>query len=449
MLKGIKIKGLFNRFNYDIKLKPGGITIITGPNGYGKSTILRIINSISNDSLSKTIEFPFKSIELIFTDSEPFYMEKLKESIKINDIKLPTQSINTRYYDELNNIANRAWENSDLYDYDINRRIYIDNINNRNIIHRNLYPDIMKKYEIKEPFLLNILTDTLSMSKEVKERKTQISQIKSCQNALDNARQNLGEIKYIREQRLLEERVIEKNRNIDSKVKIVQVIKEIPDKLLNQIKNVMNEHSNLSSKLDSSYPERLFNSESDLDKKEFEESLKDIDEYQNRLTKYELSEQQNAFNPRFDKVYSKALKVYFSDSKEKFHVFQSLLEKLDTFESIVNDKFNSKRIVISKNFGLKVMDDNNNQLELQQLSSGEQEILVLFYQLIFETKEKLLLIDEPEISLHIAWQKELLEDFKKIVQVKNGDVNIIVSTHSPQIISNNWSIQIDLGELNV
>src|SRR5690606_12264460 len=108
-----------------------------------------------------------------------------------------------------------------------------------------------------------------------------------------------------------------------------------------------------------------------------------------------------------------------------------------------------KRILISKNFGLKVLDDNDNHLELIQLSSGEQEILVLFYQLIFETTEKLLLIDEPEISLNIAWQKELLEDFKKIVQVKNGDVNIVISTHSPQIISNNWGIQIDLGELSV
>ena len=449
MLKGIKIKGLFNRFNYDIKLKPGGITIITGPNGYGKSTILRIINSISNEALEKIIELPFKQIEVSFTDSEPFLIEKLKESIKINGIKIPIQMINNRYIDEINYVSTRILDNENLYDNEFNRRIYLDNYRNKDNILRNLYMNIKRNIDVKEPFLLNVLANLMTTNKDNKEKNSQVDQIIKCQNILDKVRESIGEIKFIREQRLLEERVVDKNRSSDSRVKIVQVIKEIPDKLLNHIKNVMNEHSNLSSKLDSSYPERLFNSESDLDKTEFEESLKEIVEYQSRLTKYELSEQQNSFNPRFDKTYSKALKVYFSDSKEKFHVFKSLLEKLDAFESIVNDKFNSKKIVISKNFGLKVLDDSNNLLELQQLSSGEQEILVLFFQLIFETNERLLLIDEPEISLHIAWQKELLEDFKKIVRVKNGDVNIIISTHSPQIINNNWNIQIDLGELSV
>ena len=449
MLKGLKIKGLFNRFNYDIKLKSGGITIITGPNGYGKSTILRIINSVSNEPLEKIIEFPFKQIEINFTDAESFLIEKTKESIKINDIKIPIESINNRYLDEINYLTNRVLDIEDMYESDLNRRVYMDKYRNKDSMLRSLYMNIKRNIDVKEPLLLNVLANLINTVKDNKEKNTQIGQIIKCQNALDNARSSIGEIKYIREQRLLEERVVDKNRSMDSRVKIVQVIREIPEKLLNNIKNVMNEHSNLSSKLDSSYPERLFNSESDLDKIEFEESLKEIVEYQNRLTKYELSEQQNSFNPRFDKTYSKALKVYFSDSKDKFHVFKSLLEKLDAFESIVNDKFNSKRIVISKNFGLKVLDDNNNQLELQQLSSGEQEILVLFYQLIFETKERLLLIDEPEISLHIAWQKELLEDFKKIVKVKNGEVNIIISTHSPQIINNNWNIQIDLGELSV
>ena len=56
-----------------------------------------------------------------------------------------------------------------------------------------------------------------------------------------------------------------------------------------------------------------------------------------------------------------------------------------------------------------------------------------------------LLIDEPEISLHVAWQKEILDDLKKIVEL-NKNIQVIVSTHSPQIISGNLDIQIDLGE---
>ena len=43
MIQSIQIDNLFGRFNYNISAKLEGITIITGPNGFGKSTILRIV----------------------------------------------------------------------------------------------------------------------------------------------------------------------------------------------------------------------------------------------------------------------------------------------------------------------------------------------------------------------------------------------------------------------
>ena len=51
MLKKIKLKKLFGRFDYNIKLNDNGITIITGPNGYGKSTILTILDEFCNKGL--------------------------------------------------------------------------------------------------------------------------------------------------------------------------------------------------------------------------------------------------------------------------------------------------------------------------------------------------------------------------------------------------------------
>ena len=47
MLQRIEIKKLFDQFDYNIELNPEGITILTGPNGYGKTTILRIIHAFS------------------------------------------------------------------------------------------------------------------------------------------------------------------------------------------------------------------------------------------------------------------------------------------------------------------------------------------------------------------------------------------------------------------
>ena len=102
-------------------------------------------------------------------------------------------------------------------------------------------------------------------------------------------------------------------------------------------------------------------------------------------------------------------------------------------------------MILSREDGISVVTDEKQNLELTSLSSGEQEILVLYYKLIFESDVNLLLIDEPEISLHVAWQKEILDDFKQIVAL-NKSVQVIISTHSPQIISGNWNVQIDLGE---
>ena len=137
--------------------------------------------------------------------------------------------------------------------------------------------------------------------------------------------------------------------------------------------------------------------------------------------------------------------MYFCDAIEKYKVFESLISKLDLYERIVNSKLSFKKMILSREDGISVVTDEKQNLELTSLSSGEQEILVLYYKLIFESDVNLLLIDEPEISLHVAWQKEILDDFKQIVAL-NKSVQVIISTHSPQIISGNWNVQIDLGE---
>lgn len=141
------------------------------------------------------------------------------------------------------------------------------------------------------------------------------------------------------------------------------------------------------------------------------------------------------------------LSIYLEDANTKYNVFESIIDKLELYERIVNEKLTFKKMILSRIDGIVVKTDEGDLLSLNDLSSGEQEILVLFYKLIFESDVNLLLIDEPEISLHIAWQKELMENLKSVVNLKK-DIQVIVATHSPQIISHNWDLQIDLGGLH-
>lgn len=58
-----------------------------------------------------------------------------------------------------------------------------------------------------------------------------------------------------------------------------------------------------------------------------------------------------------------------------------------------------------------------------------------------------MLIDEPELSFHPAWQGDFLDNMKLIVSLK--PMQCIVSTHSPQIFKNFWHLSVDLFEQQI
>lgn len=65
--------------------------------------------------------------------------------------------------------------------------------------------------------------------------------------------------------------------------------------------------------------------------------------------------------------------------------------------------------------------------------------------MVFELDDRnLLLIDEPEKSLHVAWLENLLDDYKLISD--STGCQMIIATHSPSFIHGNWSITYDLCE---
>ena len=70
-----------------------------------------------------------------------------------------------------------------------------------------------------------------------------------------------------------------------------------------------------------------------------------------------------------------------------------------------------------------------------QLSSGEKQILVILLTVLVEDNENyVLFMDEPEVSLHIDWQKRLID----LILELNPNVQIILTTHSPAVIMNGW-----------
>ena len=263
----------------------------------------------------------------------------------------------------------------------------------------------------------------------------------------------IGEMSYIKEQRLIQE--IQENRtkrrmlirDLEEEIRKINIIEVLPSKFKELIDTTLREYSNISNELDSTYPIRLFEDNSKMDENDYHKRIKNISEKFEKLKKYDLALNNiNIGNIRFNNKYSNALKIYFDDFDTKYEKYTKLIEQLDLYTEIINQRLSFKKVKISITEGIKIIDDNGKEIELSQLSSGEKHEIIVFYNLIFKTEDNtLLLIDEPEISLHISWQKKFTEDLLEIIKYKK--LNVIVATHSPEIIGEFWENQIDLGEL--
>ena len=96
-------------------------------------------------------------------------------------------------------------------------------------------------------------------------------------------------------------------------------------------------------------------------------------------------------------------------------------------------KFASKAVIYTPQQGIRVKSDSGDFIAAERLSSGEQNEIVMLYDMIFDLPDNsILLVDEPENSLHVAWQNMVVGDLQRIADAKH--LQVIVATHSPTIV---------------
>ncbi len=445
-IKQINITGLFDRFNHQIPFNlEDRVTIILGPNGSGKTVSLTAINLLFKCRFYALARLPFKELEVIFSNGTKF--TAARKHIKLAEkSKLTTTRIECSYQNTKGNIKN--W--------------------------------VPHHRRIKPSFPLSIVEDVIEDLTRIEERKWrshQTSEIFDLHEVLELYSEVLPHsqgisslptpawikellskipLSFIDTERLTIPAKPQKNIRYAHRDHLLTPLRSVmiySNKLGEQIRDTLTEYGSLSQSLDRTLPIRVMKPNGKgktLAVDRLKKKLEDIEIKRENLIASGLltHEEIEGWNlPSMDEIQElqiQMLSVLAEDSDKKLGVFDDLYEKVSLFGKIINDRFIHKHIIFSDK-GMQVFTDEGVPLDLTLLSSGEQQEIILFYELLFNIeKDSLLLIDEPEISLHVAWQKKIVEDFLKIAELRSFD--LLLATHSPQIIGDRWDLTVELTD---
>ena len=101
----------------------------------------------------------------------------------------------------------------------------------------------------------------------------------------------------------------------------------------------------------------------------------------------------------------------------------------NTLQKLISNMFRGNKEIQFTDKSIEVQIPSGDKIGLASLSSGEKHLLRILVQTLL-VEESSIMIDEPEISLHIDWQKDLIQSMRAL----NPNAQLILATHSPEIM---------------
>jgi ABC-type glutathione transport system ATPase component len=133
------------------------------------------------------------------------------------------------------------------------------------------------------------------------------------------------------------------------------------------------------------------------------------------------------------------LEPYISGLKARFDKLAPIYELTNRFVTSINQFLRDKQITYSLHEGLKIYTLSTNgrgvdEIDSAQLSSGEQQLILLFcYVLVAQQTPSVIIIDEPEISLNVVWQRRLISSLHDLSTTEN--IQFIFASHSIELLA--------------
>lgn len=420
----LKIIKLHKYFNYNVDFN-NDVTFIYGSNGCGKTTILNITEYIITGNLYRLFEYEFERIVLKYEpiksigDIREILIEKNSSNITVNfdgntEKISRIEGFHGRFPEELDGIY--------LKQYSILRRIR-DSFNY-------VYLPLNRK---------TVLYDLFS----VKNRN-----FRSHNHILKNDEEELG--RYYFDQAINDVEILIKECYSGTSMMISKINNDFRNKILKSSIEV------LSSFDINEFIKQIASSSSISDIKKTKKSFIKIAREIELLSPDEESIYDKFFQDYIDELMSmkdnkkmeieiiakfqdiSRIKKIVSMAEEMEMQKEQYLKPIELFLGTINDFIKTaddeKELKIDEYGNLYFQTIySSDKISVQNLSSGEKQLVIFFANLIFRVKGNssgIFVVDEPEISLHLSWQKTFVEKALNI----NKNIQLIFATHSPELI---------------
>lgn len=450
----ISVDGLFGTFDHRIPLSnKDRVTIIHGPNGLGKTVMLKMIAALTNGRTSVFERIPFDRFTVSFDNGSSVVIRHTDQSA--TDDGKRRAKLDVTLCDPEGNLTTPT---ADVVSPEVPRSV-LDALDRKvpGPFSRSGsgWRDDSGKYHTLDDIL-----DRFPQVRDQLPEKYRVSAFSSLFDGIDaffvettrlNAEDSITErppegLLHSVSQYQIDFLMPSRSSRPAFGLRVEQYSKDV----VQRIKSVLTDYAKHSQESDRTFPERLVrfvrDGEEALPERKILEQMAELETKRQRLISLGFLDSESGLRDLTEddvRRAPEALTIYVADVQEKLAVFDDLSQRVGKLIDIVNERFRYKSLSLNRETGFRLKTKSGEPIQLEDLSSGEQHELVVLYELLFRApKNGLVLVDEPELSLHVAWQSRFLSDLMEILRL-TGSYGI-VATHSPVIIGTRWDLTQEL-----
>jgi energy-coupling factor transporter ATP-binding protein EcfA2 len=414
----VEVSDLFGRYSFDLSLGPSEINgysrimVLYGDNGSGKTTLLQMLFHLLSPAAGRAhrtflARTPFRRLHVSFVDGTSLLAERPAEDL------VGPYSVTLGTSAGSQEVSLETAEDGAIKDQ--------PGLDHLETFLRNLDLDV---YLVSDDRRLN--SDNVEMS-DVEARYLTAS----------------GEV--LRRIRSVRGAVDERDRNQDLRDAILRAQRSISDRVLGA--------SNVgSASTDSIYADvlarlatpplfGLHEQPASLDR--LVSRVKDLATRSSESAQFGLTSALQA--DRFLTVLAQAraethpalvsvLTPYLDALEARVEALEPIQQTLSSFVDSINSFYVDKQIRFTLRKGIEVIAEGGSQLAPESLSSGEKQVLLLLSNALFAwERSSLFMIDEPELSLNMKWQRRLIDAL--LACTRGADVQFLLATHSFELLS--------------